>query len=300
MLRDDKKNLALVRDRASSKSDELKIYVDHSDTGTNYPNLSHSRRCRGTSVDACALLSIKLDNGVPTACSAAARAGYICVGGQQTCIRLVIAGIPCDLAIRNEFGYRGLVRTALRGNSGLHKGEADRNENNAPEDDGPRMRHRCQGTGQFTAVSVSPSNAAPSAAPPPIGSTVAARTKAPTVSECDRTAARGVDLDRVGYPPHLLQPGRRHGLGQPCHRCKAWHTTASRSSFIASYRRGTCAREAPTRLARDLMVSEVILNQLTEAGAKVLTADGADLLECRGRPHTHADPPGPLSGGAVR
>jgi DNA invertase Pin-like site-specific DNA recombinase len=35
--------------------------------------------------------------------------------------------------------------------------------------------------------------------------------------------------------------------------------------------------ERADRLARDLMVSEVILDQLTKAGAKVLTADGADL-----------------------
>ena len=35
--------------------------------------------------------------------------------------------------------------------------------------------------------------------------------------------------------------------------------------------------ERADRLARDLMVSEVILAQLTQAGAKVLTADGADL-----------------------
>jgi DNA invertase Pin-like site-specific DNA recombinase len=35
--------------------------------------------------------------------------------------------------------------------------------------------------------------------------------------------------------------------------------------------------ERADRLARDLMVSEVILSQLSEAGAKVLTADGADL-----------------------
>src|SRR5687768_7393678 len=35
--------------------------------------------------------------------------------------------------------------------------------------------------------------------------------------------------------------------------------------------------ERADRLARDLMVSEVILGQFTAAGAKVLTADGADL-----------------------
>jgi DNA invertase Pin-like site-specific DNA recombinase len=35
--------------------------------------------------------------------------------------------------------------------------------------------------------------------------------------------------------------------------------------------------ERADRLARDLMVSEVILQQLAQAGAKVLTADGADL-----------------------
>jgi DNA invertase Pin-like site-specific DNA recombinase len=35
--------------------------------------------------------------------------------------------------------------------------------------------------------------------------------------------------------------------------------------------------ERADRLARDLMVSEVILAQLAQAGAKVLTADGADL-----------------------
>ena len=35
--------------------------------------------------------------------------------------------------------------------------------------------------------------------------------------------------------------------------------------------------ERADRLARDLMGSEVILDQLTQAGAKVLTADGADL-----------------------
>ena len=35
--------------------------------------------------------------------------------------------------------------------------------------------------------------------------------------------------------------------------------------------------ERADRLARDLMVSEVILSQLSEAGARVLTADGADL-----------------------
>ncbi len=35
--------------------------------------------------------------------------------------------------------------------------------------------------------------------------------------------------------------------------------------------------ERADRLARDLMVSEVILDQLARAGAKVLTADGADL-----------------------
>jgi len=35
--------------------------------------------------------------------------------------------------------------------------------------------------------------------------------------------------------------------------------------------------ERADRLARDLMVSEVILDQLARAGAQVLTADGADL-----------------------
>lgn len=38
------------------------------------------------------------------------------------------------------------------------------------------------------------------------------------------------------------------------------------------------------RLARDLMVSEVIIDQLTRAGAKVLTADGADLTSAEGDP----------------
>jgi DNA invertase Pin-like site-specific DNA recombinase len=40
--------------------------------------------------------------------------------------------------------------------------------------------------------------------------------------------------------------------------------------------------ERADRLARDLMVSEVILDQLTRAGAKVLTADGADLTSAEG------------------
>jgi DNA invertase Pin-like site-specific DNA recombinase len=35
--------------------------------------------------------------------------------------------------------------------------------------------------------------------------------------------------------------------------------------------------EGADRLARDLMISEVILNQLSRIGARVLTADGADL-----------------------
>jgi len=35
--------------------------------------------------------------------------------------------------------------------------------------------------------------------------------------------------------------------------------------------------ERADRLARDLMVSEVILGQLAKAGARVLTTDGADL-----------------------
>src|SRR5262245_11520173 len=35
--------------------------------------------------------------------------------------------------------------------------------------------------------------------------------------------------------------------------------------------------ERADRLARDLMVSEVIIDQMTQAGAKVLTADGTDL-----------------------
>lgn len=42
--------------------------------------------------------------------------------------------------------------------------------------------------------------------------------------------------------------------------------------------------ERADRLARDLMVSEVILDQLTQAGAKVLTADGADLSSAEDDP----------------
>ena len=42
--------------------------------------------------------------------------------------------------------------------------------------------------------------------------------------------------------------------------------------------------ERADRLARDLMVSEVILGQLTKAGAKVLTADGADLSSAEDDP----------------
>jgi DNA invertase Pin-like site-specific DNA recombinase len=42
--------------------------------------------------------------------------------------------------------------------------------------------------------------------------------------------------------------------------------------------------ERADRLARDLMVSEVIIDQLTRAGAKVLTADGADLTSAEGDP----------------
>jgi DNA invertase Pin-like site-specific DNA recombinase len=42
--------------------------------------------------------------------------------------------------------------------------------------------------------------------------------------------------------------------------------------------------ERADRLARDLMVSEVIIDQLTRAGAKVLTADGADLTSADGDP----------------
>jgi DNA invertase Pin-like site-specific DNA recombinase len=42
--------------------------------------------------------------------------------------------------------------------------------------------------------------------------------------------------------------------------------------------------ERADRLARDLMVSEVIIDQLTRAGARVLTADGADLTSAEGDP----------------
>jgi len=42
--------------------------------------------------------------------------------------------------------------------------------------------------------------------------------------------------------------------------------------------------ERADRLARDLMVSEVIIDQLTRAGAKALTADGADLTSAGGDP----------------
>ena len=42
--------------------------------------------------------------------------------------------------------------------------------------------------------------------------------------------------------------------------------------------------ERADRLARDLMVSEVILDQLAQAGAKVLTADGADLTSAADDP----------------
>ncbi len=42
--------------------------------------------------------------------------------------------------------------------------------------------------------------------------------------------------------------------------------------------------ERADRLARDLMVSEVIVDQLTRAGARVLTADGADLTTAEGDP----------------
>src|SRR4051812_7429607 len=42
--------------------------------------------------------------------------------------------------------------------------------------------------------------------------------------------------------------------------------------------------ERADRLARDLMVSEVIIDQLTKAGAKVLTADGADLSSAEDDP----------------
>lgn len=42
--------------------------------------------------------------------------------------------------------------------------------------------------------------------------------------------------------------------------------------------------ERADRLARDLMVSEVILDQLTQAGAKVLTSDGADLSSAEDDP----------------
>lgn len=42
--------------------------------------------------------------------------------------------------------------------------------------------------------------------------------------------------------------------------------------------------ERADRLARDLIVSEVIVDQLTRAGARVLTADGADLTSAEGDP----------------
>jgi DNA invertase Pin-like site-specific DNA recombinase len=42
--------------------------------------------------------------------------------------------------------------------------------------------------------------------------------------------------------------------------------------------------ERADRLARDLMVNEVIVDQLTRAGARVLTADGADLTAADGDP----------------
>jgi DNA invertase Pin-like site-specific DNA recombinase len=42
--------------------------------------------------------------------------------------------------------------------------------------------------------------------------------------------------------------------------------------------------ERADRLARDLMVSEVIVDQLTRLGARVLTADGADLTNVDGDP----------------
>ena len=42
--------------------------------------------------------------------------------------------------------------------------------------------------------------------------------------------------------------------------------------------------ERADRLARDLMVNEVIVHQLSRAGARVLTADGADLTSADGDP----------------
>jgi DNA invertase Pin-like site-specific DNA recombinase len=42
--------------------------------------------------------------------------------------------------------------------------------------------------------------------------------------------------------------------------------------------------ERADRLDRDLMVSEVTIDQLTRAGARVLTADGADLTSAEGSP----------------
>src|SRR5213079_534784 len=42
--------------------------------------------------------------------------------------------------------------------------------------------------------------------------------------------------------------------------------------------------ERADRLARDLMVSEVIISQFTQAGVKVLTADGADLSHAEDDP----------------
>jgi DNA invertase Pin-like site-specific DNA recombinase len=42
--------------------------------------------------------------------------------------------------------------------------------------------------------------------------------------------------------------------------------------------------ERADRLARDLMVNEVIVDQFTRAGARVLTADGADLTTADGDP----------------
>src|SRR3954465_11232843 len=42
--------------------------------------------------------------------------------------------------------------------------------------------------------------------------------------------------------------------------------------------------ERADRLARDLMLSEVIISQFTQAGVKVLTADGADLSHAEDDP----------------
>ena len=58
--------------------------------------------------------------------------------------------------------------------------------------------------------------------------------------------------------------------------------------------------ERADRLARDLMVSEVILSQFAKAGATVLTADGADLTSADRRPDTDADSPGAIRFRAVR